>query len=114
MAGLRIWILNFDADEELEDIPSFLRMYPPFDELSDERLQPLLASKGRPAEAEWIRGMLDNHGTSASEVIHATLTSLDADAYLRANGLTDADLAALGDRLLGDRHWATGRWAARC
>jgi len=42
---------------------------------------------------------LAGRGTSASEVILATLAELDVEAYLRAAGVGDADLAALRDRL---------------
>jgi protein-tyrosine phosphatase len=43
---------------------------------------------------------LAERGTSASEVIVATLAELDVEAYLRAAGVGDADLAALRERLV--------------
>jgi protein-tyrosine phosphatase len=44
---------------------------------------------------------LAERGTSAAEVIAATLAELDVEAYLRAAGVGDADLAALRERLVG-------------
>jgi protein-tyrosine phosphatase len=43
---------------------------------------------------------LAEHGTSATDVIVATLAELDVEAYLLAAGATDADLAALRRRML--------------
>jgi protein-tyrosine phosphatase len=43
---------------------------------------------------------LAERGTSASEVIVATLAELDVEAYLRSSGMGDADLAALRERLV--------------
>jgi protein-tyrosine phosphatase len=44
---------------------------------------------------------LAERGTSAAEVIAATLAELDVEAHLRAAGVADADLAALRERLVG-------------
>jgi hypothetical protein len=69
-------------------------------ELSTERLPPLFASMGRPDEAPRIRRLLAQRNTTAREVIHATVASFDAEAYLRSAGLAEADLAAVRARLL--------------
>jgi protein-tyrosine phosphatase len=44
--------------------------------------------------------LLARQGTSTREVILATLAGLDAEAYLRAGGLSEADLVAVRGRLL--------------
>jgi protein-tyrosine phosphatase len=44
--------------------------------------------------------IIAQHGTTAHELIHDAATSRDMAAYLRAGGLSDADLTALRHRLL--------------
>jgi protein tyrosine/serine phosphatase len=44
---------------------------------------------------------LARRGTSSTEVILATLAELDVEAYLRASGVSDAELAGVRTRLLG-------------
>ena len=44
--------------------------------------------------------MLAHQGTSTREVILATLAGLDVESYLRAGGLSEADLVAVRVRLL--------------
>lgn len=46
--------------------------------------------------------LLAHEHTSAREVIFSTLAGLDAEAYLRAGGLSPAELAAVRARLLGE------------
>jgi protein-tyrosine phosphatase len=46
-------------------------------------------------------GLLANENTSVREVILSTVAGLDAEAYLLAGGLRQADLAAVRERLLG-------------
>lgn len=64
-------------------------------ECSMDRLPPLFAELGMTEQGP---------GTGeirTREAVLATLASLDADAYLRAAGLGEADLAAVRARLLG-------------
>jgi protein-tyrosine phosphatase len=51
--------------------------------------------------AELFDEFLATRGTSARELVLTTLGALDVEAYVRAAGVTDADLAALRGRLLG-------------
>lgn len=65
-------------------------------ELSHERLKPLRAGLDGRSPQE----VLARKQTSASEVIKATLASVDVEARLRDAGLTDDDLRAIRARLL--------------
>ena len=67
---------------------------------SDARLAPLYASRGEEDPAPGIADFLRSEGTSAAEVIAATLAELDVEATLRAGGLGDDDLGALRERAL--------------
>jgi protein-tyrosine phosphatase len=68
--------------------------------LSHERLAGLFAAVGQEDEGPALEAFLAERGTSAAEVIAATLSSLDVESQLRAGGLADEDLAALRERLL--------------
>ena len=65
--------------------------------LSTERLY---ARSGEPDQGVIIEEFLDREGTTAHEQILTTLASLDVPAYLRQAGLSEADLAAVRERLL--------------
>ena len=67
---------------------------------STEQLRPLLTRLDRLREEERIRERLARANTTASTALLATLDTLAIDAYLRAAGLRDEDLAALRARLL--------------
>lgn len=68
--------------------------------LSTHRLTPLFGRLGLEDQGPAIEDFLARSGTSARDIIIATLASLDVDAYLRSAGLGDGDLAALRSRLL--------------
>jgi protein-tyrosine phosphatase len=70
--------------------------------LSTHRLSPLFNRLGQEDPGPAIDDFLIREGTSAREVIISTLASLDVDAYVRAAGLRDGDLAALRARLLSN------------
>jgi protein tyrosine/serine phosphatase len=69
--------------------------------LSRERLSPAFASRGRADEGPLLDAFLAERGTTAAEVITTTLSSIDIEAQVRAGGLSEADVAALRERLLG-------------
>jgi hypothetical protein len=68
--------------------------------LSDERLRPLYLSRGQEDEAPAIAAFLRDQGTTATELIVETLTTLDVEATLAAAGFEAQDVAALRRRLL--------------
>jgi hypothetical protein len=70
-------------------------------ERSFERLGPLYAARGWGNPEEELAGFLRERGTTAAEVIVATLAALDVEEILLAGGLDPADLARLRERLLG-------------
>jgi protein tyrosine/serine phosphatase len=72
-------------------------------ELSNARLPARWAALGEPDQRAEIDRILTGRGTSARALDRELVSGLDADAYLRAAGLTDRELAALRDRLLGAR-----------
>jgi hypothetical protein len=51
--------------------------------------------------ADVLDEFLATQGTSARELVFTTLATLDVEAYVRAAGVTDGDLVALRDRLVG-------------
>jgi len=69
--------------------------------LSTERLRPAWPALGMADQEPLIARYLAEHGTTARESLTATVEALDAEAYLRSGGLTDADIAAVRARLLG-------------
>jgi protein-tyrosine phosphatase len=69
-------------------------------DLSTDRLPPLFALMGRADEGPRIAEILAEANTTAREVILETLAGMDVEAYLRAGGLDDRDLAALRERLV--------------
>jgi len=68
--------------------------------LSHERLAGLFAAAGQADEGPALEAFLAERGTSAAELIEATLSALDVESQLRAGGLSDEDLAAARERLL--------------
>jgi len=84
------------ADVSAEDIAADY-------ELSHDRLAMRSRAREQPDEGEGIRAFLASRGTTASEVIIATLRSLDLRATLRDGGLTDSDVHALCARLVDGR-----------
>jgi hypothetical protein len=68
--------------------------------LSAERLPGLFAAAGVEDQGPLIEAFLAERGTSAAEIIAATLSSLDVEALMRQGGLGDSELAALRARLL--------------
>jgi protein tyrosine/serine phosphatase len=69
--------------------------------LSLENLAPVLRRLGREAELRKVEAFLEEEGTTAPEMLKATLASLDVEAQLRRGGLSDQDLSAARRRLLG-------------
>jgi protein-tyrosine phosphatase len=68
--------------------------------LSTERLAALYAHDGEEDQGPLLEAFLSGQGTSTREVMLGTLASLDLDAFVRAAGIADEDLAALRDRLI--------------
>jgi protein-tyrosine phosphatase len=68
--------------------------------LSSDRLSVRYARLGEPDQGHQLEEFLAARGTSAREVIVATVASLDTVATLRRGGLRAADLTAVCDRLL--------------
>jgi hypothetical protein len=68
--------------------------------LSAERLPLLFAAAGMEDQGPQIEAFLAERGTSAGEIIAATLSSLDIEALMRQGGLGESELAALRARLL--------------
>jgi protein tyrosine/serine phosphatase len=71
-------------------------------ELSEPRVQALLErlAGGRSDYLDSAAAFYERAGTTAAEVITAMLSELDVEAYLRAAGVRDEDLAAIRARLL--------------
>jgi protein tyrosine/serine phosphatase len=67
---------------------------------SYRRMTALWAALGRPDDGPLIHDLLAERGTTPEAALRAALEGLDAEAVLRAGGLTDADLEALRNRLL--------------
>jgi protein-tyrosine phosphatase len=61
--------------------------------------------------ADLLDDFLATRGTSAREVVLSTLAALDVEAYMRAGGLDDDDLAALRRRLLSPASDGAGHTA---
>jgi protein-tyrosine phosphatase len=70
-------------------------------EMSNERLQPLCALLGWDDAGRRAEEALARWNTSARATLLATLSAIDAAAYLRAAGLREDELAAVRTRLLG-------------
>jgi protein-tyrosine phosphatase len=70
--------------------------------LTRDRLSPAFAAHGMEDEGPVIDAFLSERGTTAAEIILATLSSLDVETQLRAGGLDDDDLLALRARLLSE------------
>ena len=69
-------------------------------ELTRARLSVLFARRGEEDHGDELAAYLRERGTTASEVIAATLSSVDLEAALIAGGLTSEDLVALRERML--------------
>jgi len=70
-------------------------------ELSTEHLRARYAARREPDESVALEEFLARRGTTAAELIIATLADCDIEAILRDAGLNDHELVALRDRLLG-------------
>jgi protein-tyrosine phosphatase len=70
--------------------------------LSADRLPARWSARGEQDETAEIDNLLRRAGTTARASLLATLAWLEPDSYLRAAGLTDADLVAVRSRLLGE------------
>ena len=68
--------------------------------LSSERLRARYAARGEADQGPLLESFLADRGTTAGELIIATLAGLDVEAHLRDAGLMDQDLAALRRRLV--------------
>jgi hypothetical protein len=68
--------------------------------LSIPRVRALFAALGEEDQERAIEAELRRRGTTARDTIVALLDRLDAATYLRASGLTEADLASLRARML--------------
>jgi protein-tyrosine phosphatase len=71
--------------------------------LSAERLRPKYAAHGEEDQTAAIERYLRGEGTSLREVALETVQAIDAEYLLRRGGATNADLAAVRERLRGDR-----------
>lgn len=67
---------------------------------STERLRACYAARGEVDQGELIERFLDSRGTTAGEILIATLNSIDVWATLRAGGLHEPEVTALRARLL--------------
>lgn len=70
--------------------------------LSTERLRLAWPALGIADQEPLIAKLLAEHGTTARDSLMATVESLDAEAYLRSGGATDASLSAVRGHLLTD------------
>lgn len=71
--------------------------------LSHERLRVRYRSRGEVDQAVEIEAYLAGRGTSARDVVLATLASLDVEAVLLGAGLEQGQIEAVRARLLGPR-----------
>lgn len=69
-------------------------------ELSADRLRARYAARGEPDQGPMLQAFLANEGTTAGELIGATLDAIEVRAVLRRGGLTEADARALRRRLI--------------
>lgn len=70
-------------------------------EMSNPRLGPMWAARGLEDQGPMVEAVLTRKNTTARVLLLDLLASLDAEAYLRAAGVDEADLAAIRTRLLG-------------
>jgi protein-tyrosine phosphatase len=68
--------------------------------LSGERLRARYAARGEPDQGPLLDSFLAERGTTARELVVATLAALDVETCLRDGGLTDPQLAALRRRIV--------------
>jgi len=69
-------------------------------ELSVDRLKARYAARGEPDQGPVLQAFLAGEGTTAGEVISATLDAIDVKAVLLRGGLTEADVSGLRHRFL--------------
>jgi protein-tyrosine phosphatase len=69
-------------------------------ELSGARLRARCEALGEPDPGPELEAFLAERGTTAGDVIAATLAALDVEACLRGGGMTRSDAAALRARML--------------
>ena len=109
-ASIETLHIPLDVSEEREfwDVwesgPQFgtpLYYRPHLERFSPERLGPLYASRGQANPEPELEAFLRERGTTAGEVILATLAALDVEEVLLASGLDPADIDRLRERLLG-------------
>lgn len=72
-------------------------------ELSHVRLPPLFARRGEPDQGPRIAAFLAEHKTTPRAIIEQTLAAWDREAWRRAGGLSDEDVATLRARIVGQR-----------
>ena len=77
-------------------------------ELSNLRLPPFWAARGEADQTAEIEAILSRKGTTARALLLDILATLDAEGYLRRAGVSDDDLVAIRDRLLGRAGGASG------
>jgi hypothetical protein len=68
--------------------------------LSAERQRAMFAARGEEDVGPVLEEFLRGRGTTAEGAVLALLRDVDVEARLRAGGLTDADVAALRERML--------------
>src|SRR6185312_2228342 len=68
--------------------------------LSAERLRRLYRARGEEDQGPELEAALRDRGTTAQQVIAATLREVDVEATLRGGGLSSSDIQRLRARLL--------------
>jgi protein-tyrosine phosphatase len=69
-------------------------------ELSADAIRPLFAAMGQEDQGPVLAALLEEHGTTARDAVHATLDGLDAEDYLLTAGVSEADIQAVRSRLI--------------
>ena len=73
-------------------------------EMSTDRLRRLYEARGQPDQGPEIAAILERKQTTAASALRRVIDGLDAEAYLLAAGVPEADLHATRRRLLGPNH----------
>jgi protein-tyrosine phosphatase len=55
---------------------------------------------GQEDQGPVLAALLEEHGTTAREAVHATLDGLDAEDYLLTAGVTESDIQVVRSRLV--------------
>jgi protein-tyrosine phosphatase len=76
---------------------------------SADRVPAVLAARGDPDHTAELDEYHRSEGTTPAEIVVATLSGLDVEAYLRGGGLGDEDVAALRARFLEEARAGTRR-----